>query len=209
MESVRKPNADQRHRLDRPARHLAADRERRPRRGGGAHDHVEAEERARRQIVIAVGDARIAPVPGEQELRQVVAADRQEIEPPAQGSAAARPGRGPRAWRPALSSPGSVTPRARARSISSRRMAAAAAVRRPGDHREHDIQPAPVGGQDQGAQLLAQHRGRSSADADRPPAHRRVFLLGAGPDRATACRTPTSRVRKTTGLSPAWSRIRR
>ena len=48
------------------------------------------------------------------------------------------------------------------------------------DHREHDAQVAPGRRPQQRPQLLAQHGGPVEADADRAPAHRRVFLLLMG-----------------------------
>ena len=50
-----------------------------------------------------------------------------------------------------------------------------------GDHREHDVEVLARRRLDQGAELLAQHGRPVEGDADRPPAHRRIFVLGRGP----------------------------
>ena len=46
-----------------------------------------------------------------------------------------------------------------------------------GDHREHDAHMPPGAGAQHGAQLRAEHAGPVEADADSPPAQRRIFLV--------------------------------
>ena len=117
--------ADQRHGLERPARHLAADREphaRRPAALGPCRGRSSRPAaRARRSGRPAPG----CPVAGEQELEQVVAADRDEVDPLEQRRSTASRATAPPAWRRPRSArqPG---PRAAARAISmSRRRRAA------------------------------------------------------------------------------------
>ncbi len=81
MDRVPDAHAQQGQGFQGPAGHLAAD-------GYGfpaARQRLTSQRRKlsmpRRQHVIAVGDARVAAIDGEHELGQVVAADRQEVDP--------------------------------------------------------------------------------------------------------------------------------
>ena len=72
---------DQHHRLNRIAGHFAAHAQWGIRCAALRDDMAKQGQHRRRQQIVAVGHARIAAVAGEQELRQVVGADRQEIDP--------------------------------------------------------------------------------------------------------------------------------
>ncbi len=69
----------------------------------------------------------------------------------------------------------------RTRAASAQRSAARRAELANGrDHREHDGELAPAGGQQQGAKLAAQQHRAVEADPQGAPAHRRVLLRGRG-----------------------------
>ena len=141
-----------------------------------------AQQHGRRQRIVAVGQARIAAVAGEQELGQVVAADRDEIGLPQQGRAAARAARAPPAWRRARSCAGTASARAararHSRSTMAARRANSSVVAIIGNM---IASGRPAAARDQGAQLLAQQVRQIEPDAQRPPADGRILLARARP----------------------------
>ena len=134
----------------------------------------------RRQQIIAVGEARIAAITGIEKLGQIVGADRQEIDPfkerrqlPQQRWHFEHDADADRARRlaPLRGNPRHFLVEQRARLFE---------LGDFGDHREFDVEIAPAGGAQQGAQLLPQHRRAVEADADRPPPHRRILFGRVG-----------------------------
>ncbi len=76
---ARKPSADQRQRADRLGGKLAAQRDRLAAGARLVDDLHQRAQHRRRKRIEAVGDAPVAAVGGEQELHQIVGADRKEI----------------------------------------------------------------------------------------------------------------------------------
>ncbi|PAV93009.1 hypothetical protein WR25_01598 [Diploscapter pachys] len=72
--------ADQRHRLHRPPAHLAAHPQVDARFAAWPDDARQEAQDRWAQPVIAFGEPRVGAIGGKQELRQVVGADRQEVE---------------------------------------------------------------------------------------------------------------------------------
>ena len=131
-----------------------------------------------RQRIEAAGDHDVAAVAGGHELMQVVGADRNEIDQLAPARRAATAATAPRPSRRSGARSASAWPWRRrcaiSRSISSR---VSVISRDLGDHRQHDAQLAPGRRLKQGAKLHAQQARPVEAEADRPPAHRRILFL--------------------------------
>ena len=132
---------DQGHGLERPARHLAAHRQPHARTAAALDHVVEEAQGRRREHVVAVDQGRVAAVAGEQELEQVVAADRQEVDPLAAARSAASRATAPRPWPRPRSASAARSPRAAARSSSmSQQAPRRLQLGDLGHHREHDLQ---------------------------------------------------------------------
>ena len=170
---------DQRQGLERPAAHLAAERDRRIVRARPSRRCAQARAARRRRAIVALETRLLSRSAANMILHEIVGADREKIGAPRRSRRAATAATAPRPWRRASARVGSgiaVPPqisRARASTIAlAGSNSATSAIIGNMMRRSR-----PAAGAQQGAQLHAQQRRAVEPDADRAPAERRILLL--------------------------------